>query len=183
MTYDFKSLKKETDETIGWLKREHSGIRTSSATPALLDGVTVLAYGSQTPLNQTASISVEDARTLRITPWDKELVKEIEKAITNANFGVSISTDESGSRVSFPELTSERREQLVKLMKDKLEDARIALKSARDKVWNDIQKKEKSKEISEDEKFSYKDEMQKIIDDGNKTLDELSEKKEKEIRS
>ena len=160
-----------------------SGIRTGRATPTLLDGVQVEAYGARMPISQVASLSTEDARTLRITPWDASQTKEIERAITLANLGVSSAVDDKGLRVFFPELTSERREQLLKISKQKLEEARVALRGERDKVWSDIQAKEKDGKLSEDEKFRAKDEMQKLIDEGNKKLEELAERKEKEISS
>lgn len=183
MAYNFGELKTNVEGVQEWLQKEYLGIRTGRATPALLDGILVESYGSKLPINQVATVGVEDARTLRITPWDASQVKEIEKAIVDANLGISVSTDEAGSRVSFPELTAERREMLVKLLKDKLEDARISMRSERDKVWSDIQKQQNDGEISEDEKFNYKDEMQKIIDDSTKKLEELASKKETEIMS
>lgn len=181
MAYDFAPLKKKVQETEEWLKREFSGVRTGRATPALLDNIRVEAYGSKMPLNQVGTVSVEDARTIRVSPWDASQAKEIEKAITLANLGVSVGADDKGVRVSFPELTSERRESLMKLAKSKVEDARITLRGIRDEVWNDIQRKEKDGDMSEDEKFRGKEEMQKHIDAGNKTFDELLKKKEVEI--
>src|SRR3989338_1176912 len=183
MAYDFKQLKTNIAATHEWLVKEMSGIRTGRATPPLLDGVQVEAYGARMPISQVASLSTEDARTLRITPWDASQVKEIERAITLANLGVSSAVDDKGLRVFFPELTSERREQLLKISKQKLEEARVALRGERDKVWSDIQAKEKDGKLSEDEKFRAKDEMQKLVDEGNKKLEELAERKEKEISS
>ncbi len=183
MAYDFKQLKTNIAATHEWLVKEMSGIRTGRATPTLLDGVQVEAYGARMPISQVASLSTEDARTLRITPWDASQVKEIERAITLANLGVSSAVDDKGLRVFFPELTSERREQLLKISKQKLEEARVALRGERDKVWSDIQAKEKDGKLSEDEKFRAKDEMQKLVDEGNKKLEELAERKEKEISS
>ena len=115
MAYDFSKLKEQIKETEEWLARELSGVRTGRATPTLLDGVKPEAYGSRTPLRELASVSTEDARTLRVIPWDKELLKAVEKGITDANLGVGVSTDDQGLRISFPELTSERRAQLSKL--------------------------------------------------------------------
>lgn len=183
MAYDFSSLKKRTGEVVQWLKDEYTGIRTGRATPTLLDRVLVEAYGGKLPVSQVGSISVEDARTLRVSPWDATLVKAIEKAIITADLGLSVATDEKGCRVSFPELTSERRGMLVKLLKEKLEEGRVSLRKSRDEVWNDIQKKEKEGTMSEDEKFRYKDEMQKIIDGAGNNLEETAARKEKEIAS
>jgi len=181
MTYDFSPLKQKVTDTEVWLKKEFQGIRTGRATPTLLDSIQVESFGSRVPLNQVGNVGVEDARTLRVSVWNVEQVKDVEKAITDANLGVGVSPDERGVRVTFPELTSERRGTLIKLSKDKLEEARISLRNERDSVWNDIQKQEKSGEMSEDEKFTYKDDMQKLVDEGNKVLDELGNKKEAEI--
>lgn len=179
--YDFKFLEhriKEIEERLG---KDLSGVRTSRAAPAILDGILVESYGTRMPVSQVAAVSVEDARTLRITPWDSSLGKEIEKAVTLANLGLSVGMDEKGVRISFPELTSERRVELLKLAKEKLEDARGSLRAARDEVWSDIQKKEKEGSISEDEKFRFKDEMEKRVKAANQQLDERLERKEKEI--
>ncbi|OGG64476.1 hypothetical protein A3C94_02500, partial [Candidatus Kaiserbacteria bacterium RIFCSPHIGHO2_02_FULL_55_17] len=127
MAYDFSKLKTHIKETEEWLARELSGVRTGRATPSLLDGVKPEAYGTRTPLRELASVSVEDAKTLRIIPWDRSIVKTIEKGITEADLGVGLATDDQGLRVSFPELTSERREQLSKLAGDKTEQAKVTL--------------------------------------------------------
>ena len=182
MTYDFSPLKQKIEDTEAWLKKEFQGIRTGQATPTLLDNIQVESFGARVPLNQVGNVGVEDARTRRVSVWNVEQVKDVEKAITDANLGVGVTPDESGVRVTFPELTSERRDTLIKLSKDKLEEARISLRGVRDEVWGDIQKQEKDGEISEDEKFSYKDEMQKLIDEGNKALEELGNRKEEEIK-
>ena len=181
MAYDFKPLKDKIKDIQDWLTREMSSIRTGRATPLLLDGIQVDAYGSRMPVNQVANISVEDARCLRITPWDMTQAKEIEKAILQADLGVSVSADDKGVRVIFPELTGERRTILIKLAKERLEDARVSLRKERESVWSDIQAAEKEGGMGEDDKFRYKEEMQKHIDESNKKFDELFEKKEKEI--
>jgi len=128
-----------------------------------------------------ASISIDDARTLGVTPWDGSLVTEIEKAIIVLNLGVSVNSDGRIIRVVFPELTNERRDILKKALGDKLEEARISVRQARDEVWKDIQNQEKEGDISEDDKFRFKDEMQKTVDDYNAKLEVMSEKKEKEL--
>lgn len=181
MAYDFKKLKEGTKEAREWLEREYYGIRTGRATPALLDNVQVEAYGSRLPINQVASMGVEDARTVRITPFDVTQSKEIERAITVSNLGVSVSVDDRGLRVIFPELTVERREHLLKVVSQKLEEARVTIRTARDDVWNDIQEKTRTKEISEDEKFKFKEEMQKITDEGNRQIETVAEKKRAEL--
>jgi ribosome recycling factor len=183
MAYNFSPLKQELKNIESFLQKELSSVRTGRATPALLDRVLVESYGAHVPIQQVGSMGVEDARTIRITPWDKSQSKDIERAIVAANLGVSVSVDDIGLRVSFPELTTERRNEFIKIAKDKLEHARIAIRTERDKVWTDIQKKEKDGELSEDEKFRGKDEMQKLIDEANQTLEAQFQKKEKEILS
>lgn len=183
MVYDFKKLKADMVEAKKWLEGEYFGIRTGRATPALLDVVQVEAYGARLPINQVASLGVEDARTIRITPYDMSQGKEIEKAITVSNLGVSVNTDDKGLRVTFPDLTSERREQLLKVVSQRLEEARVTIRTSRDEVWDDIQSKAQTKEVSEDEKFRFKEEMQKIVDDANRQIDAVAEKKRAELSS
>ncbi|MBX4198218.1 ribosome recycling factor [Candidatus Parcubacteria bacterium] len=181
MNYDFGTLKKKVKDLEEWLKKEQTQIRTGRATPALLDGITVDAYGSPMPLNQLGSLSNEDPRTLRVTLWDLSQLKQAEKAIVAANLGVAVAVDDKGIRVSFPELTSERRQMVIKLAKEKLEQARITLRKIREDVWADIQTKEKEGGMGEDDKFRFKEEMEKHIKDANNILDDLHERKEKEI--
>ncbi len=181
MAYNLSPLKLKIGEIEEWLTKEFSGVRTGKATPILLDNVMVDNYGSRTPIKFIASISVEDAKSLRVTPWDKSHVKSIESAIAQANLGLSTAPDQVGLRVIFPDLTEDRRKALLKIIGEKQEEARISLRKERERFWNDIQDKEKVGEISEDEKFRLKDDLQKMIDVGNASFDELVEKKKKEI--
>lgn len=181
MAYDFKDLKAGIKSTEEWLRSEFSGIRTGRATPALLDSVMVEAYGSMMPINQVGSISVEDARMMRVSPWDMSLAKAVEKAIMLADLGLSLAVDDKGVRIMFPDLTADRRIGLIKLAKQKLEDARITLRGEREKTIKDIEKREKDGEIGEDEKFRLKTELQKYIDEAGVALEALFVKKEKEI--
>lgn len=175
---DFESRLKAIVE---WLGNEYSGIRTGQATPALLDSVKVESYGALMPINQVASVGIEDARTIRVSPWDAGLVKAIETAVRDADLGVSVVTDSSGLRIIFPELTGDRRVQLLKLAKNKLEEARVSVRSARDEIMKSIDKLEKDGEISEDDKFTQKEDAQKKVETANRTLDALYERKESEI--
>ncbi len=181
MAYDFSKLKAAIKEGEEHLGRELSGVRTGRATPTLLDGVKAEAYGTRTPLAQVANISVEDARTLRIIPWDKELAKAIEKAIVEADLGVGTSVDDQGLRVTFPELTSERRVQLTKLAGEKAESAKVSLRSHRTDAIKEIEKQEKEGGMGKDEAKRLKDEVQKLIDAGNDAIVALAKKKETEI--
>lgn len=183
MAYDFKKLKENIKGAEEWLKKEYSTLRTGVASPAILDGVFVEAYGSRMPLNQVANIGIEDARVIRITPWDKSQSKAIEKAVTVANLGVSVGTDDKGVRIFFPELTTDRRELLIKTAKSKLEETKIKVRGFRDETLKDIEEKKKNAEMGEDDMYRYKDEMQKIIEEGNASFEVLLTKKEKEINS
>ncbi len=180
MAYDFSKLKSQIKETEEWLARELSGVRTGRATPTLLDGVKPEAYGTRTPLRELGSVSVEDARTLRIIPWDKDVLKAIEKGITDADLGVGVSTDDQGLRVSFPELTSERRTQLSKIASDRTEQAKVALRSHRTDAIKEIDSLKKDG-MSEDQAKRDKEELQKLIDAGNDSLLKALKRKEEEI--
>ena len=183
MQYNFTALKTNLATTESWLQKELSTIRTNRANPAILDSVRVEAYGSDMAINGVASITNDDPRTIRITPWDGALIKSIEKSIVTANLGVSVAVDDKGVRVSFPELTGERRKEIVKNAKEKLEQARIQLRKHRDVVNADIDAKEKEGGMGEDEKFRFKAEAQKLVDESGKKLTDLMDKKEKEILS
>lgn len=181
MAYDFSDFTKHSNEVVEWLRKEFSGIRTGRASIALLDGVLVDSYGVKTPLNQVASLSVEGPRTLRVVPWDKGVIPEIEKAIAAADLGVSTGSDDEGVRVNFPELSAENRENLVRIAKKKLEEARVSLRNVRGDVIKDIDQGEKDGEIPKDDARRYKDELQKKVDAVQKELESLAEAKEKEI--
>lgn len=178
-----QDTQKKLDEIQSWLAGEFAGIRTGQASPALLDTVKADNYGAPTPLNQMSSIGVEDARTLRITPWDAGAIPAIEKALQDADLGVSVATDSAGVRAVFPELTVERRVQLQKLAKSKLEEARIRVRSVRDDAMKLIEKQEKDGDISEDEKFAQKEQIQEKIDAANKALEALCTQKETELEA
>jgi ribosome recycling factor len=181
MTYDFSKLKTNIKETEEWLARELSGIRTGRAAPTLLDGVKVEAYDTHAPLREVASVSVEDARTLRIIPWDMKLIKKIEKGITEANLGVGLSTDDQGLRILFPELTSERRAQLSKIAGDKTEQAKVTLRSYRTDALKAIEAAEKEGGMGKDDIARLKVEVQKYIDAGSDALAKVLQRKEAEI--
>lgn len=183
MAYNFSDLKKRVKDVEAWLSKEYTGIRTGRATPSILDNVKVMSYDSMMPISQVASITTEGPKSLRVVPWDSGVNKAIEKAIVESNLGLSVSMDEKGVRVMFPDLTADRRQSLIKLSKQKLEDARISLRKERDMTWDDIQKKEEEGTVTEDEKFRLKNEMQKIVDETGKKLQEFADKKEEELNS
>ncbi len=181
MAYNFSVFKDESKKILDWLQKELASIHTGKASPIVLDNISIDSYGSYMPIKNIATVSIEDPKTLRIAPWDKQMIKEIEKAITQSNLGLSVVSDSDGVRVIFPMLTTENREKLVKVLKTKLEDARINVRKAREEVQNDIEMKAKEGGFSEDDKFRAKEELQKNVDTVNADLESVFAKKEKEI--
>ena len=182
MVYDFGGFKKVNDSTLDWLKKEYASIRTSQATPNILDSVLVESYGSRVSIVQVASILTAGPKSLLVTPWDKAIAPEIDRAIRESNLGLSVTLDGQGVRVSFPDLTDERRATLNKVVKEKLEEARIKIRAERERNLNDLDKKEKEGSMSKDDKFKLRNELQKLVDEANQKLEELSTRKEKEIK-
>ncbi len=183
MSYDFSQIKKEAAEVEEWFKKECSVLRTGRATPALVENLLVESYGARTPLKHIAAIGIEDAKTIRISPWDSSSLKDIEKAVSSSNLGVQPIADKDSIRIRLPDLTEERRISLKKILYEKLEEAKVSLKLKRDEVWKDIQEKQREGEITEDEKYRYKDDLQKIIDETVERLEEAAKKKEEEIKN
>ena len=181
MQYNFSNFKTELKKVEEFLGKEYRELNVGRASPAVLDGVSVASYGSFVPLKNVASIVIEDPKTLRIVPWDKNQLKDIEKAILASNLGLSVATDDVGIRVIFPQLTTETREKLVKVLKEKLEEARITVRRERERIWKDVEVKEKEDKLTEDEKFRAKDDLQKVIDEVNKNLEASFEKKQTEV--
>lgn len=183
MNYDFSKIKNDGEKTKERFKQDIASLRTGRANPALVEDLLVESYGSKTPLKHLATISTEDARTLRISPWDASVIKNIESAITSSNLGVAPIADKQSIRISLPGLTEDRRKTLAKTLSSKLEEARISLRQSREYVWKDIQEREKTGEIPEDYKFKFKDELQKIVDKISAELEDLAKRKEQEIMS
>lgn len=182
-SYNFSSIKEGGEKIKEWFKKEASSLRTGRATPALVENLQVESYGARSPLQHVAAISAEDARTIRITPWDASVLKSIEQAITASSLGVQPIADGQSIRITLPALTEERRKILIKTLSEKLEEAKISLRKERDEVWKDIQNKERDGELTEDDKFQLKEEMQKLIDAASAELEKIAEKKEEEIMS
>jgi len=181
--YNFKILEKELKKASEWFSSEIVSLRTGRANPALVEHIKVNSYGSDMPIEHIAAVSVEDARTILIKPWDKSNVQPIESAIRASNLGLQPVVDQENIRIILPELTEERRTSLKKILREKLEDAKVTARQARDEVWSDIQEQERAGTISEDDKFRLKDDMQEIVDKAIKSLDEIADKKESEINS
>ena len=177
MTYNTSNFKAELKKAEEWLSREYSQVHTGRATPMILDSIMVDSYGQMMPIKNVAAVSVEDPKTLRIAPWDKSAIKEIEKAIQSANLGLSVVSDGEGVRAIFPMLTTENRQKLVKVLKDKLEDGRITVRKARQEAMDTLD------EMSEDDAKRAKDDIQKCVDEANKNLEAIFGKKETEVMS
>ena len=176
-----KDAKHRMDVSIETFRNEIAKIRTGKATTALLDGVKVDYYGTMSPLNQVSNVSVLDAHTLSITPWDKNMVQEIEKAILSSDLGLNHANDGTNIRIPIPPLNEERRRELVKLVKKFGEDAKVAIRNVRRDANDHLRKEEKEKNISEDDLKRFEDEVQQSTDNHTKKIDELIEHKEKEI--
>ncbi len=161
--------------------QEAAKIRTGRANPSLLEHIFVEYYGTRTPLSQVAAISIPEARQLLIQPWDKGTLGLIEAAIRESDLGLNPGNDGNALRIILPALTEERRKELVKTLNAKAEDARIAIRNIREDIWKALQESEKKGEITEDDKFSGKDELQKVVDEYNQKLEVLRKKKEEEI--
>lgn len=157
--------------------KEYRELNIGRASPMVLDSITVESYGSYVPLKNVASVSIEDPKTLRIAPWDKTQIKGIEKAIAGANLGLSVAVDDLGMRVIFPQLTTESRQTLVKVLKEKLEESRITVRRERENILKDME----NAGMTEDEKFNAKEELQKIINEANANLEATFEKKQTEV--
>ncbi len=175
--YDLTAFKNEAKQAGEWLSKEYSQIHTGRAAPALLDGVHVEVYGMTQPLKNSASISIEDPKTLRVIPWDKSIIKDVERALHASNLGFSIAVDDAGIRVIIPALTTETRNGLVKIAKERLEDARITVRKAREAILTSL----KEKKLPEDVMVRAKEEVQKLVDEANTALETHFKQKETEI--
>lgn len=181
MAYSFSDVEIQKTKITDWLHNEYKAISTGRATPNVLDGIAIEQYGARTPLTHVASISIEDPRTLRVSPWDKTVIRDIERAINEADIGLSVSSDDAGLRVAFPMLTTETRQKLVKVLKDRLEESRVRVRALREETNKDIDAREKDGEYGEDNKATYRAEMQKIVDGTNAELEGIFAKKEKDV--
>ena len=180
MLNDFKKIETDFKKIEEWLNTEYLSIQSGRATPAILDNVQVESYGVMSQIRNIASISIEDAKTLRVLPWDKSIIKSIEKAIVDSNLGLGLVTDSDGIRLSFPLLTGERRLQIVKILGNLHEEARIRVRKLREDILKEIDKKSKEG-FSEDEKRRATGDVQKLVDETNKNLEEIFNKKQTEI--
>ncbi len=180
-----QELRKRTNEKMNSaadaLKKEFSSIRTGRASLSLLDGITVDYYGTPTPLQQLASLSIPESRQIAIQPWEQRIIPEIEKAILKSDLGLTPMNDGKTIRINIPVLTEERRKQLVKVVKKRSEEAKVAIRNIRRDSNEELKKLEKEQHISEDEVKKEQEEIQKVTDSFIKKVDEILVHKEKEI--
>jgi ribosome recycling factor len=178
---DLKEKRKEFDVHMAHLEQELKSLRTGRATAALVEHITVDAYGTPTPLQHLATISVSDARTIVIAPWDKTVLKEIEKAIVQAQMGINPVNDGVVIRVIMPVMTEENRKSLVKTMGQKLEQARIGVRSVRDEIKEEILREEKEKMITEDDRYELLKKLDDVTKEYTERMNAMGQAKEEEI--
>ena len=181
MSYKFSHFQTKSKEVAEWLAKEFSGLRSGRAAPAVLDAVFVEAYGAQTPLKHTASISVEDARTLRITPYDVGLTKEIERAIEQSDIGIHPVVAGKIIRLTVPQMTEDNRKQLTKTVGKKAEDAHVSLRQVREDIKKDIERMEESGEIAEDARYRLQEELDELAKEYNDKVDAMEAEKNIQI--
>lgn len=166
---------------IDSLKKDFASIRTGRASLALLDGISVNYYGTLTPMNQVGTLGIPESRQITIQPWDPKLIPEIEKAILKSDLGLTPGNDGKTIRINIPTLTEERRKQLVKVVKKRTEEARVAVRNIRRDIIDELKKAEKEKHLSEDDVKRFQEEIQKTTDFYVTRADEVLQHKEKEI--
>lgn len=177
----YQETREKMGKTLAALKNELQKVRTGRASVSLLDSVKVDYYGTLTPLNQMASLSVPESRLINIQPWDASMIKEIEKAILKANLGLTPTNDGKMVRISIPPLTEDRRKEIVKLVGKMCEDHKVALRNIRRDANEMLKGLKKDGDISEDEMFKAQEQIQKITDEHVKLVDDINKEKEKEI--
>lgn len=180
---DYKFIEEKMDKTISVFSENLSEVRAGRANPAILNKVKIDYYGTPTPINQVAGVSVPEARLIVIQPWDSSVLKEIERAILASDIGINPNNDGKVIRLSFPELNEERRKELVKEIRKTAEEARVAVRSIRRDGIDEFKKKQKDSEITEDDLHTAEEQIQKITDKKIEEIDSILANKEKEIMS
>ena len=178
---EYKKYEDKMQKSIDSVAADFASVRAGRANAAVLDRIMVDYYGSPTPIQQIAAISTPDPRTLLIQPWDTSAVKSIEKAIQNSDLGINPQNDGRSLRLSFPQLTEERRKELVKQIRKYAENGKVAIRNIRRDAMDNFKKQEKKAEITEDEMKQVEKDLQKLTDDSCKKLDDLLARKEKEL--
>ncbi len=174
-------IKPTLEKTVNYLKEEMAALQAGRATPSLLENIEIDVYGQKMPLKQLAAIQVPEPRLIVVRPWDKSIIGQIEKTVSQSRLGLSPIIDDDVIRFKIPPMSEERRKELAKILQEKVEECRISIRRQRENTWKEIQDTEQRKEISEDDKFKAKDELQKMIDGYNEGVEEMKKKKEEEI--
>ncbi|MCI0845568.1 MAG: ribosome recycling factor [Chloroflexi bacterium] len=172
---------RKMDQSIEALKRDLNTLRSGRATPALIENISIDYYGVATPLKQIASISAPDASAILVQPWDKQALREIEKSLTKSDMGFNPSNDGNNITVPIPPLNQERRQEMVRMLKRKIEDGKISIRNVRRDGLEGLRKMEKDKIISQDENRRAQDQLQKATDSHTKAVDQVATAKETEI--
>ena len=181
MSIDFKNYEEKMDKSIEVLRREFLGLRTGRASPSLLEPVSVDAYGGKVPINQVGNISVPESRLVTVQVWDETLIQSVEKAIRNSDLGLNPMIEGNIIRVPIPELSEERRLEIVKIASKYAEDTKITVRNIRRDAMDKIKDEEKQKNISKDDSFQFSENIQKITDKYIEKIDVLFQDKEKDI--
>ncbi|KKP79557.1 MAG: ribosome recycling factor [Candidatus Moranbacteria bacterium RIFOXYA12_FULL_35_19] len=173
--------KEDFEKAISYFKDELGKLRTGRASVSLVEDLLVDYYGAKSPMKQIASITVPEARTIAIAPWSRDVLVDIEKAIRESQLNLNPINDGQVIRINLPALNEERRKEIVKMLNQKSEEARVSVRRIREEIWEEIQNLEKAGTIGEDDKFSGKDKLQKVVDEYNTKIEEIRKKKEEEI--
>ena len=181
MTIEFNSYEEKMDKTLNNLKKEYLGLRTGRASASLLEPVAVDAYGAKVPINQVGNINVPESRLITVQVWDESLVQSVEKAIRNSELGLNPMIEGNNIRVPIPELSQERRIEIVKVASKYSEDAKITVRNIRRDAMDKIKEEEKQKSISKDDSFQFSEKIQKLTDKYVEKIENIFQEKEKDI--
>jgi len=181
MSQFIESFNVDFNRAVKHFQEEIEKLKAGRAHPSMIEEVLIECYGVKTPLKQIASISVPEPSLLQVEPWDKTVSKEIERVLSSANLDLSVSVTGSVVRAKIPALTEEKRKQIIKILNEKREDAKVIIRQIREKIKKEIERREKDKEISQDEKFSFIEELDKLTKDKSVDIDNISKIKEGDI--
>jgi ribosome recycling factor len=176
-----KNLKPQLNKTLDYLKTELNSLQVGRAAGSIVENIEVEAYNARMPLKQLAAINTPDPKQIVVQPYDKEIIKNIEKALRDSKRNLSLVVDDDCVRVTIPPLSEERRKELVKIVKEKVEECHVSIRRSREDAWRAIVALEQQKKITEDDRYKAKDQLQEVIDDYNKQIDDIGLKKESDI--
>lgn len=180
---NIEDKRQDLDKSINFLKSDIASLRTGRATTAIVEDLTVESYGTKQSLKAVGTIAVPDPKTVTITPWDKSQLQNIENSVRDSSLGINPVNNGTQIILSMPELTSERRSELIKVLHSKLENTRISIRKIREEAREKIEKAEDNKEINEDEKYKLQEDLDKIVKEYNDKIKQIGEEKEKEINT